>query len=55
MIERLEEDIRIFQIEYQRFFNGEAKLPPENQADRIRLQLNRLNGISLVDSPRRSC
>jgi hypothetical protein len=50
MIERLEEDIRVFQIEFQRFFNGESKVPPERQADRIRLQLNRLNGISQLTS-----
>jgi hypothetical protein len=50
MIERLEEDIRIFRIQYQRFFNGESKLPPKNQADRIRLQLHRLNGISQLTS-----
>jgi hypothetical protein len=50
MIERLEEEIHLFQVEYQRFFNGESKLPPEAQADRIRRQLTRLNGISQLTS-----
>jgi hypothetical protein len=50
IIERLEEEIRLYQVEYQRFFNGESKLPPEAQAKRIRLQLNRLNGISQLTS-----
>jgi hypothetical protein len=50
MIERLEEEIRQFRVEYQRFFNGESKAPPEAQANRIRRQLTHLNGISQLTS-----
>ena len=46
MIERLEDEIRQLRVEYQRFFNGDAKSPPEAQAKRIRRQLTHLNGIS---------
>ena len=50
MIEHLEERIRQFRVEYQRFFNGESKLPPEAQAERIRRQLHHLNGIPQLTS-----
>ncbi len=50
MIQHLEEQIRQYRVEYQRFFNGESKLPPEVQADQIRRQLRHLNGIPRLTS-----
>ena len=50
MIKHLEEQIRQYRVEYQRFFNGESQLPPEVQADQIRRRLNHLNGISQLTS-----
>ena len=50
MIDRLEENIREFRIEFQRFFNGESNVPPEAQAELIRRQLSQLNGIPQLTS-----
>jgi hypothetical protein len=52
IIDRLEEEIRQYRVEYQRFFNGDAPVPPEAQAGRIRRDLTRLTAdgqLSAVD------
>ncbi len=42
MIDRLEDEIRQYRIEYQRFFNGDLKVPPVEYAEKIRNRLNQL-------------
>ena len=45
LIDRLEKDIADYRVEYQRFFNGDATLPPEEEWSEIRQRLNHLVGI----------
>lgn len=42
ILDRLEREIRQYRVEYQRFFNGDLKVPPVEYAEKIRKQLNRL-------------
>lgn len=52
IIDRLEDEIRRYRAEFQRFFNGEAQIPPEEQGRRIRKRLTSLAGdpeLSAVD------
>lgn len=52
IIDRLEEEIRQYRVEFQRFFNGDTQIPPEDQGLRIRKRLTSLTGapqLSAVD------
>lgn len=42
MIDRLEADIRQYRIEYQRFLNGEATIPPEELRAELRKRINEI-------------
>ena len=44
IIDRLEEDIRQYRIESQRFFNGDTPIPPEELRAEIRKRLTHLIG-----------
>lgn len=46
-IDRVAAAIRQFQIDAQRFFAGDLKLPPDNLRDRITADLRRLRGTNL--------
>lgn len=46
IIDRLESEIRQLRVEYQRFFNGEVQVPPEDEAERIRRRLSELASIA---------
>jgi len=50
IINRLEGQIRQYRVDYQRFFNGDAKVPPEDQGTKIRLHLNELAAVSQLPS-----
>ena len=45
IIDRLEDEIRQYRIEYERFFNGDAKVPPEEAAEQIRKHLRELTVV----------
>lgn len=52
MIDRLEDDIRRYRIEFQRFLNGEASIPPEDIESKLRKRINEIVGrpqLSSVD------
>jgi len=52
IIDRLEDEIRQYRIEYQRFFNGDSHVPPEAQGGKIRKRLRSFVGapqLSAVD------
>ena len=52
IIDRLDDDIRQFRIEYHRFFNGDVPTPPEERRIQIRKHLKSLIGqpqLSAVD------
>ena len=44
IIDRLEDDIRDYRVEFQRFLNGDTQIPPERIEQRIRKSLNALLG-----------
>jgi len=46
IIDRLESEIRQYRVEYQRFFNGDAKTPPDEEWAGVRKQLTQLTTIS---------
>ena len=41
-IDQLEERVRLLRIEYERFFNGDLDIPPENIQEQIRLRIAEL-------------
>lgn len=52
MIDRLESEIRDYRIEFQRFLNGEATIPPEEMETKLRKRINEIVGkpqLSAVD------
>jgi len=50
IIDRLEQEIRQYRVEYQRFFNGDTKAPPEESAAMIRQRLNQLTTAAQLSS-----
>ena len=46
IIDRLEGEIRQLRVEYQRFFNGEISIPPEDEGERIRRRLSELASVA---------
>jgi len=46
-IERLEADIRQFQIEYEKFFSGGRNLPPEDLQEKLRVEVRALRNMTL--------
>jgi hypothetical protein len=46
IIDRLESEIRQYRVEYQRFFNGDATAPPDEEWAGIRKQLTKLTSVS---------
>jgi len=45
IIDRLEDEIRQYRVEYQRFLNGESHIPPEEERGKIRKQLTSLVAV----------
>jgi hypothetical protein len=41
-IDRVEEDLRVLRIEYEKFFNGALEIPPEELRNRLSAELRRL-------------
>lgn len=41
-IDRLEDDVRVLRIEYEKFFNGALEVPPEELRHRLAAELRRL-------------
>lgn len=41
-IDRIEEDLRVLRIEYEKFFNGALEVPPEELRQRVAKELRRL-------------
>jgi hypothetical protein len=47
-LDHLQRDIRQFQIDYERFFNGGLPLPPEELRNRIQAQLRNLRNTNIT-------
>ncbi len=50
MIDRLEAEIRRYRIEFQRFLNGEASIPPEEVESKLRKRINEIVGQPQLSS-----
>lgn len=50
MIDRLEDEIRQYRIEFQRFLNGEAAIPPEEIETKLRRRINQIVGSPRLSS-----
>lgn len=46
IIDRLEKEIRQYRVEFQRFFNGDVQVPPEDSSTKIRQRLNQLTAVA---------
>jgi hypothetical protein len=49
-LDNLQRDIRQYQIDYERFFNGGLPLPPEELRNRIQIQLRNLRNTNVTSA-----